>query len=239
MTDPGSSDRRGMILAAGYGRRLLPLTRHLPKPLLPVLDVPLLARAGQALRAAGITTVAANTHHLSEQIESFARADAGELSLTLHHEPEILGTGGALHGARDFLAAADSFVLYNGDVLCDLDLRELVAAHEGQKAGIGGGNGGEIGVEVEATLALVDWPQVNSVRLAADGRVVRIGDAEGHDRGDESVDRSGDTEERVHTDDRPVAAEGEHRTGIDEAGSQACGRTHRRSVGWSEQPRER
>jgi len=151
---------RGMILAAGLGRRLLPLTAYLPKPLLPVLAEPLLARAADRLRAAGVTRLIANTHHLADAVARYAHRERPDLRLTLSHEPRILGTGGALDGARDFLTGADWFVLWNGDVLCDLDVATLVADHLRQGS--------------EATLLLVDWPAVNSVRLATDGQIVDI-----------------------------------------------------------------
>ncbi|MHC4916923.1 MAG: sugar phosphate nucleotidyltransferase, partial [Planctomycetota bacterium] len=126
MTSP-----RAMVLAAGLGTRLRPLTEMAPKPLLPVAGRPLLANVIAGLRAAGVREIAVNTHHLPEQIEEFA---AGEEGLTLFHEPQILGTGGALVGAGDFLSASDFFLLHNGDVLTDFDPGELIAAQEGSGA---------------------------------------------------------------------------------------------------------
>ena len=73
---------------------------------------------------------------------------------TLFAENEILGTGGALDGARDFLARRDHFLLHNGDVLCDADLAALVADH--------------LRTGALATLLLVDWPAVNSVAVDPD-----------------------------------------------------------------------
>ena len=149
-----------MILAAGLGTRLRPLTSYLPKPLLPVDGVPLLDRAATALTAVGATRIAVNAHHRADRIEVHLadRPDSARFHLSL--EPRILGTAGALHGARRFLAVADTIVVYNGDVLSDVDLVALLAAHHA-----GGGL---------ATLALVDWPEVNSVLLAPDGRIVDV-----------------------------------------------------------------
>jgi len=162
-----------MILAAGLGTRLRPLTSYLPKPLLPVDGVPLLDRAATALTAAGVTRIAVNAHHRADRIEAHLadRPDSARFHFSL--EPRILGTAGALHGARDFLAATDTFIVYNGDVLSDLDLAALLATHR---------QGGGL-----ATLALVDWPEVNSVLLAPDGRIVDVAGrlviaAEPHDR---------------------------------------------------------
>lgn len=87
------------------------------------------------------------------------RAEAS--GIILFHEPEILGTGGALWNARAFLQQSDAFLLHNGDVLSDLDLRALAADHRRSGA--------------LATLALTDWPRVNSVRLAEGGTVTDVG----------------------------------------------------------------
>jgi aminoglycoside/choline kinase family phosphotransferase len=151
---------RGMILAAGYGTRLAPVTDHVPKPLLPVDGVTLLDRIIAGFRQAGIEAIGLNTHHLGEMVAGHVarRPDAADISL--FPETEILGTGGALHGARDFLAGAPHFLLHNGDVLCDADLPALVADHLASGA--------------LATLLLVDWPDVNSVVLAGDGAIASI-----------------------------------------------------------------
>jgi aminoglycoside/choline kinase family phosphotransferase/dTDP-glucose pyrophosphorylase len=119
-----------MILAAGLGTRLRPLTEHVPKPLVPVLDRPLLENVVLNLRAAGVTRIAVNTHHLPEQVREFVATlpSAGEVEL--FHEPEILGTGGALVNAREFLSEGEYFLVHNGDVLADLDLSGLAAEHQ-------------------------------------------------------------------------------------------------------------
>jgi mannose-1-phosphate guanylyltransferase len=152
-----------MVLAAGYGTRLRPLTDRLPKPLVPVLGRPLLARVVEGLRAAGARRIAINSHHLPEQIarcvEQLALSDHA-CEYRLLHEPNILGTGGALVNARAFLDLGEPFLLHNGDVLTDLDLRALVAAHRA---------GGAL-----VTLALADDPVTNSVLFAPDGTVLDI-----------------------------------------------------------------
>jgi len=151
---------RAMILAAGYGTRLAPVTDHIPKPLLPVDGVPLLDRIIAGIREAGMDRIGINTHHLGEMVAAHVGRRKDAASITLFPEEEILGTGGALHGARDFLADASHFLLHNGDVLCDADLTALVGEH--------------LSTGALATLLLVDWPMVNSVVLADDGRVVSI-----------------------------------------------------------------
>jgi len=148
---------RAMVLAAGLGVRLRPLSDYVAKPLLPVAGTTLLDRAIEALTSAGVARIAVNAHHRADRIAVHlaARADAARFYLSL--EPRLLGTAGALDGARAFLAAAATIVVYNGDILCDLDVAALLAAHRERRA--------------PATLALCDWPEVNSVILGSDGRV--------------------------------------------------------------------
>jgi aminoglycoside/choline kinase family phosphotransferase/choline kinase len=155
-------ERRALLLAAGLGTRLRPLTDLTPKPLLTLGGETLLARIAGRLRDAGVTHLAVNAHHLADQVAAAAGALAGFDAVAVFPEPEILGTGGALWGARDFLRGDDPFLLYNGDVECDADLGALLEAHAASDA--------------SATLLLTDWPEVNSVRLGADGRVRDIGD---------------------------------------------------------------
>lgn len=150
-----------MILAAGYGTRLAPVTDHVPKPLLPVGGRSLLDHAIATVTAAGAGPVAVNTHHLADAIHRHLKGRADADRFRLCHEPEIMGTGGALDGARVHLGGHPYFLLHNADVLCDADLGGLVDEHER--------------VGAEATLLLVDWPEVNSVTLGDDGSIVAIG----------------------------------------------------------------
>lgn len=149
-----------MILAAGYGTRLAPITDHIPKPLLPVGDRPLLDRIIASFDRAGVYELAVNTHHLGDQIIEYLgqRPDADRF--TLFPETEIMGTGGALDGAREFLSRGDFFLLHNGDVLCEVDFVALATEHQSSGA--------------LATILLVDWPDVNSVVMAEDGRALSI-----------------------------------------------------------------
>ena len=158
MSDHG--DLRGMILAAGYGTRLAPVTDHVPKPLLPVGGLPLLDHIIAGFDRVGIRKIGINTHHLGPMVEAHVSGRPDSSRFTLFPEIEILGTGGALHGARDFLSGAEHFLLHNGDVLCDADLAGLAAEHLRSGA--------------LATLLLTDWPAVNSVALSSEGRIVSI-----------------------------------------------------------------
>ncbi len=114
-----------MILAAGLGTRLLPLTRRRPKCLMPVMNRPLLGLWLQRLAAAGARRVVVNTHHLAEKVHDYlARQAPGDLEVLPSHEPVILGTGGALVAARDRLGDRP-FVLVNADVISPADLGAL------------------------------------------------------------------------------------------------------------------
>lgn len=123
---------RGFILAAGLGTRLRPLTDHTPKPLVPVAGVPLVERAVLQLRDAGVTEIGVNLFHLGQQIADYlGNGDRYGVKLQFFFEgPEILGTGGGLKNAEAFLrGGGDRFVLANGDVWHDFDLRALLQAH--------------------------------------------------------------------------------------------------------------
>jgi mannose-1-phosphate guanylyltransferase len=118
-----------MILAAGLGTRLRPLTDTTPKPLLEVAGRPMIAFALQLVRAAGIVEVVINLHHLGEQIRrTLGDGSAYGLHITYSEEDPILDTGGAIAAARWFLDG-DTFVVVNGDTVVDLDLRDVVAFH--------------------------------------------------------------------------------------------------------------
>lgn len=125
-----SSVPAAFVLAAGLGTRLAPLTEILPKPLVPVFHKPLLNFALDSLIAAGIGKLALNTHHLPEAFTPAFGTDPHyrERPLSLFHEPLLLGTGGGIRNARPALGES-TFFLYNGDILADLPLAELLSIH--------------------------------------------------------------------------------------------------------------
>jgi mannose-1-phosphate guanylyltransferase len=122
------------VLAAGLGTRLRPLTESSPKPLLPVLGVPILGHTLAQLAAVGCEAVAINLHYQGDQIRSRFGDSFGGIPLTYSEEPELLGTGGALFPLRDFLSPADLVLLVNGDSLCPWPLKKLVRAHQAGSA---------------------------------------------------------------------------------------------------------
>src|SRR3954465_14925759 len=120
---------RAVVLAAGLGTRLPPLTRPTPRPLLPVRGVPILGHTLARLAAAGCEAVAVNLHYQGDQIrQRFGDSHAG-MPLTWSEEPEVLGTLGALRRVKKFFAPADLVLLVNGDSLCRGPLRKLIRKH--------------------------------------------------------------------------------------------------------------
>lgn len=128
--------KTAFLLGAGLGTRLRPLTERCPKPLLPLGGRPMLCRAMDALLALGVERFIVNTHHAAEvYAEAFPRGDYRGAPVSLVHEPVLLETGGGLKNIEPLLVPADeNLLVYNGDVLAELDLRALVAAHARSRA---------------------------------------------------------------------------------------------------------
>lgn len=156
-----------MILAAGFGTRLGPITQRRPKPMLPVCGAPLVRWSVLWLVHHGVRDIVINLHHLGAQIEA-ELGDGSALGARIHYSPEhgqILGTGGGVREARRWLDPGDDepIVLVNGKILVDLDLGRVVEAHRGSGA--------------EATMVLRPDPEGRwgrPLRLDADGRLVEI-----------------------------------------------------------------
>jgi NDP-sugar pyrophosphorylase family protein len=125
---------KAMILAAGYGERLWPLTCDRTKPALPVLGQPLVGFVAEYLAKYGIEDVVVNLHHQPESVRA-ALGDGSQFGVRLQYirEPVILGTGGALDNARHLLEG-DTFVVVNGKLITDLDLKAALETHRRKKA---------------------------------------------------------------------------------------------------------
>jgi mannose-1-phosphate guanylyltransferase len=159
-----------MVLAAGLGSRLRPLTHLLPKPLVPVGDRPALAHVLGRLAAAGIRRMVVNAHHGRDKLEEFLTAHAEYGAVALSVEAELLGTAGGVARAATLLGAGD-VLIWNADILASIDAAALVAAHAGARSA--------------ATLVVQRRERGSgSVGLDPAGRVVRL---RGERVADESV----------------------------------------------------
>ncbi|HXH40152.1 MAG TPA: NDP-sugar synthase [Thermoanaerobaculia bacterium] len=108
---------KAMILAAGYGTRLRPVTYALPKPVVPMCGQPLVAWAIESSLAFGIRDFVVNLHHLPEPIERLLLARFTDARFEFSYEPEILGTGGGVRRVRSLLERDPEFLLINGDTI--------------------------------------------------------------------------------------------------------------------------
>jgi NDP-sugar pyrophosphorylase family protein len=119
---------KGMILAAGEGKRLWPLTKYLPKPMLPLAGRPLLEHIINHLHGCGISQLAINLHHLPEAVMGyFGDGSRWGVSLRYSVEERLLGSAGGVKRLQSFFD--DTFVVYYGDVYTLTDLRPMIAYH--------------------------------------------------------------------------------------------------------------
>jgi NDP-sugar pyrophosphorylase family protein len=121
---------KAMILAAGLGTRLKPLTGERPKALIPVLNKPIVARVIDYLKMHGVSRIVVNAHHHQQQIVDFI--DGGRpfgLEIEVLVEPEILGTGGGIKNARALLDK-ETFIVINCDILTNINLAEAYRDHK-------------------------------------------------------------------------------------------------------------
>lgn len=127
----------GILLVGGLGTRLMPLTRHTPKPMLPVAGLPVTQHQLAMARNAGITTVVLATSYLSEVfIPYFGDGSKFGMKLLYAVEKEPLGTGGAIRNAADLLGRDESIIIFNGDVLSSHNLRGQIDFHDKNSADV-------------------------------------------------------------------------------------------------------
>jgi NDP-sugar pyrophosphorylase family protein len=121
---------KGMILAAGEGKRLRPLTDYLPKPMLPLAGQPLLEHVIKHLRDCGVTDLAINLHHLPAAVmDYFGDGSHWGVNLCYSVEERLLGSAGGVKRLESFFD--DTFLVYYGDVYTVADLRPMIALHRG------------------------------------------------------------------------------------------------------------
>ena len=124
-----------MILSAGYGTRLWPLTEDRTKPAIPILGKPLVGYVAEYLARYGCDEIVVNLHHRPESVRR-SLGDGSRFGVKLHYvleEPEILGTSGAIDNARALLDG-DTFVVVNGKIITDIDLNAAFETHRRSKA---------------------------------------------------------------------------------------------------------
>lgn len=121
---------KGMILAAGFGERILPLTHILPKPLIPVANIPSIEYSINLLKNNGITEIIVNTHYKTRDLINYFqnRVKIG-MDIQFSHEEILLGTAGGIKRAEKFLKG-DTFIVINSDIVIDIDLNEVVEFHK-------------------------------------------------------------------------------------------------------------
>ena len=154
---------KAIVLAAGFGTRLRPLTNNTPKPLLPVGDRPLIQYSLLLLKKYGITEVVINLHHQGKKIEQML-GDGRTLGMQILYseEPEILGTGGGMKKASQFLSGG-TFIAINGDILVDINLDKVLEFHRWKRS--------------VATMVLREDPDVETygaIELDSKGRIRRF-----------------------------------------------------------------
>lgn len=123
---------KALVFAAGLGTRLKPLTDNCPKALISVADKPMLWHVITRLKNAGIDEIVINVHHFADQIERYLN-DEQYFDLTIHISDErdlLLDTGGGILKARKWLDGTEPFVVHNVDILTDMDISELITAHQ-------------------------------------------------------------------------------------------------------------
>jgi NDP-sugar pyrophosphorylase family protein len=169
---------KAMILAAGLGTRLLPYTRHTPKPLFTLSGRTLLDITIRNLERAGFESVMINTHHLHRRIDSFLRTRDYTILVDTCYEPSILGTGGAVKNVDD-IWGKESFLVINSDIVTDIDLKNVCDFHRSHP--------------FPATMVFVDDPQINTVLVGRDGFVL------GFETGEQR---------RTHSDAKPLTFTG-------------------------------
>ena len=160
-----------LILAAGLGTRLRPLTNDVPKPLVPVVDATILDLQARKARAIGNVRLHANAHYLAEQV--VVAGETLEFEKVWVERPEILGTAGPLH--RIYAAGyRGGLLVMNGDAYCSFDLKAFVSNAQTLAAQPDG---------PQVALLAVDFPQVNTFRVGADGRLAGIAGRFGSEEG--------------------------------------------------------
>lgn len=150
---------RAMVLAAGLGTRLRPITFDMPKPMVPVLNRPVMEHIVRLLADHGFTETIANLHWFPELIKGhFGDGSACGVALSYSYEDDLLGTSGGVRKVADFLG--DSFLIISGDALTDIDLTAMREFHESHD-----------GIATLATKRVDDTTQFGVAITDSEGRI--------------------------------------------------------------------
>ena len=127
---------KAMVLAAGFGSRLQPLSYEQPKPLFPVMNKPVIEHTLSLLKSAGVTEIVINLHHKGNSIEDYL-GDGSRYGVKIYYSKEnpILGSAGGIKAAQKYLDG-DSFIVINSDVVTDIDLNKAIKFHRDKKASL-------------------------------------------------------------------------------------------------------
>lgn len=153
---------KAIVLAAGFGTRMQPLSEHLPKPLMPVVGRPLLWHTITKLISSKVEAVGVNCHHKAAMIQDYVRSAGFSVPVTLSPEPVILGSGGGIGGFRKFLSDEEYCTVHNGDMLSNI---AIDAAHEAYRRDM-----------PLAAMVLHDAPGFNNVCIDDSGRIIDMRD---------------------------------------------------------------
>ncbi len=140
--------------------RLRPLSSIVPKPLVPILNRPLICHILHKLKKSGITEVGINTHYHAGRIRSCISENMPGMPVYYSHEPQILGTGGGIGGFRSWLKDSDYFIVHNGDILSNIALEPLMALCRSER--------------LLGALALHDHPPHNNVGINTYNHIVDL-----------------------------------------------------------------
>ena len=162
---------KAMVLAAGEGTRLRPLTLNTPKVLLPIGGVPLIEHTLLWLKNHGVDEAAVNLYHLGEKIKDFL-GDGSGFGVKVVYSPEVtlLGTAGGVKKMEHFFG--DTFVVVYGDVLTDFDLSDMLSFHQGNNC-----------LATIAILEVASAGSVGVVEMNQEGRLLSFVEKPSHRSG--------------------------------------------------------
>lgn len=153
---------KGIVLTAGFGTRLLPLTNIKPKALFPIIDRPIIDVIIGNLKKAGIREIGINLHYFADQIcDYLGKGEKHGVRVEYRFEEEILETGGGLANFADFIGNDEHFIVHNCDILTSIDLEEAIKCH--------------VESEKIATLVSIIHPSKSNILVDDRKRILDIG----------------------------------------------------------------